>query len=244
MGNTRSRRAKPEIWIPVIVTFITVMGSVIVAAINIQQAGDKARSELLPTINALETAKPQLTAAPGLSPTVGSSDEGIFLINTVPVQIFPYEGGTEPEVQGYGVMSVSYDEEGEISYILNYSLPPAEQGFTWAGIAMQFGEPIGVAQYTYIEIAIQYSDADARCEVKFVDKSENTAYFRLTDISRPNTGVTVKVDGDKQAIKIPLRQNFNNINLEQVKEIGFDVSSNLGTGKHYFIVSLIKFLKD
>ena len=244
MSNTRSRRGKPEIWIPVIVTLITVMGSVFVAAINIQQAGDKARLELLPTINALESAMPQLTVSPVLSPTVDSSDEDIFLINTVPVQIFPYVGGAESQVQGYGVMSANYDEEGEISYTLNYSLPPAEDGFTWAGITMKFGEPISVAPYTYIEIAIQYSDVDARCEVKFVDKSENTAYFRLTDISRPNTGVIVKMDGDRQVIKIPLHENFDNINLEQVKEVGFDVSSNLGTGKHYFVVSRIKFLKD
>jgi hypothetical protein len=244
MSHTRNPKAKPEIWIPVIVTLITVIGSVIIAAFNIQQAGDRARLELLPTINVLETSMAKPTVTPVLSPTSSSSGENIFLINTIPVKIFPYAGGNDAQVQGHGVMSVNYDEKGEISYTLDYSLPATEQGFTWAGIAVQFTQPTSLAQYTYIELAIKYSDVNQQCEVKFGDKSENTAYFRLGDISRPNTGVALKVDGDRQVIKIPLHGNFDSINLEQVKEVAFVVSSNFSTGTHYFIVSRIKFLKD
>jgi len=140
-------------------------------------------------------------------------------------------------------MSISYDEDREINYTLDYSLPAPEQGFTWAGIAMQFSQPANLAQYKYIEVAITFSDIDARCEIKFVDKADNRAYFRLGDAPRSNTGVVVTVDGDRQVIQIPLRGNFDSVNLEQVKEIGFAVSSNLGSGNHYFILSRIKFLK-
>lgn len=63
--STRKTTSKSELWlVPIIVTLITVIGSVTVAFINIQQAETKVRQELQPTISALETVVARPTATP------------------------------------------------------------------------------------------------------------------------------------------------------------------------------------
>lgn len=62
--DLNARKTRPEVWIPVIVAAITVIGSVVGASINMQQADLRARLELLPTINVLETRIAEPTPAP------------------------------------------------------------------------------------------------------------------------------------------------------------------------------------
>jgi hypothetical protein len=169
-----------------------------------------------------------------------TSDENILLIDTLPSQVFPFSGGDNPEIQGKGSMSVTYDESGTINYKLDYSLP--KHGDTFAGVAVLF-PPMNVALYEYIEVALVFSNTKVCCALKLVDKSGNQVEFLLGDSPRPNTGITIAIDGDRQIIKIPLRGNFNGVNLEQIREISFISYSTLATGDHSFTVSRIKFLK-
>ena len=171
-----------------------------------------------------------------------SPDERVLRMDSIPSRVFPYAGGTDSQIQGSGLMSISYDDEGEINFTLDYSLPASIPGkFTWAGIAIQF-QPMSLAKYQYIEVAIKFSDSQTRCEIKFVDKSDNTAYFRLGGEPSPNSGVVMTIDGDRQIIRVPLRGNFDSVNLEQIREVSFSTSDNLGTGNHSFTVSRIKFI--
>ena len=63
--SKRKTTSKSDPWlVPIIVTLITVIGSVTVAFINIQQAETKVRQELQPTISALETVVARPTATP------------------------------------------------------------------------------------------------------------------------------------------------------------------------------------
>jgi len=247
--SIRKRTLKLEIWIPVIGALIAAIGSVIVAVINIQKAEINVRQELQPTISALETGVAKLTATPltqlitptGTVQVMPTPDENILLLDSsIPSQVFPFSGGNDPQIQSQGRMLITYEESGTINYKLDYSLP--EQGYTWAGIAIQFS-PMNLAKYEYIQLELKSSNIKACCELKLADKSDNNVYFLLGDSPRLNSGVVITVDEDRLVIKIPLRGNFDGVNLEQIREVSFISNSNLATGNHNFTVSRIKFLK-
>lgn len=135
--------------------------------------------------------------------------------------MFPFAGGDDPKVQGSGIMTISYDEHGQIMYTLDYSLPALALGFTWAGFAMRFDQPIDSAKFDFIELAVRFSDPGDQCELKPADNSNNFATFALGGPLAPGSGVTVTTEGDSQLVKIPLRGIFDSVNLEQIKEIVF-----------------------
>ncbi|MBE7550532.1 MAG: hypothetical protein HS126_05605 [Anaerolineales bacterium] len=123
-------------------------------------------------------------------------DENVLRIDTIPLQVSPFWGGSDSQIQGWGSMSLTYDDTGNVNYTLKYSLPPPEQGYTWAGIAWQF-LPINFAKYEYIEVALEFSDPQDRCGIKLVDKSDNTVFLVLGGVPPPNSGIIITIDGDR-----------------------------------------------
>lgn len=172
------------------------------------------------------------------NPTDGKALE----MKAVSSTVFPFAGGDNPQVQGTAKMSVLYDEDAEPNYVLDYSLP-ALSDWTWAGIGIQF-DPLNIAEHNYLELTIQFIDPQTQCQIKHVDASGDSSYFSLGSGLKPNSNVAITVDGDRQNVRIPLRGNFDDVNLEQITELTFITDSNLATGDHSYTVSRIRFVKD
>jgi len=177
------------------------------------------------------------TPNPSVYQVSSSIDKNISL------HVFPYEGNRDTELQGYSDLAIRYDD-GEINYIFDFTLPVPETGYTWAGIAMRLDEPVNLAQYEYLEVAVQFSDVNARCQLTLADKFDHTVYFLLEPLPSSKPGVVTTVDGDRQIVRIPLRGYLDSINLEQVKEFGIIADSSYVSGKHQITLSRIKFLKQ
>jgi hypothetical protein len=172
-----------------------------------------------------------------LTPT---PDPNILPLDTISSRSFAFAGGSDPQFQGEANLSVKYDN-GMRKYILDYSLP--DDGYTWAGYAIYYEKPVNFSSYLTLDVDIQDLDKATGFQVKVADESGNQTYLDVTIPPKSETRIYIEIIGDDRSFKIPLRGNFDNINLEQVKEVSFIVNSELVKGRGSMEIGNIRLRK-
>jgi hypothetical protein len=245
MSVNRSSSRNRFDWTHVITALITAISTVLIAWLTVQGNAANIRQEMQGTITALQTTATQssnqvitVTQIIEITPT---PDEKILLLDSLPARMFAFFGGEDPEFQGYGYFSVHHTDSLAKEYILRYSLP--EQGFTWAGISNQFNTTINFYPYSMIEVKAKPSNPGDSFQVKLVDKSEDAVYLNITNPPTNESGVSIIAQDGGILVQIPLRGNFDKLNLEQITEIGLVTHSQVAKGDGTFSFSGLKLTK-
>ncbi len=170
-----------------------------------------------------------------------SVDKGI-LIESMPVKVDNYEGINYPKVgKGSSHLSVMFDSEGHISYLIDYSLP--NDGDGWTGLAFTFSNAQDLAESKFIEVTIDFGDEQTNTRLFIKDEGGQKDSVLLGMGIPLGTGISSSTSGKEVTFRIPLDANFTYVNRKIVKEIDFDCDASTTRGNRTFTVKRIRFLK-
>ncbi len=193
--------------------------------------------------SATDTPTPTFSPTPTSSPSLTPTPTPRVSIESLGLVAFPYGGEGDPRVRrGRGSLSIIYEEASPVGYILDYSLPDTGEGY--AGLAFRFHQSQDLTDFEAVEMTISFGDEQARCEVFFKDIDDQTDYVRLGVPMLPTSDVAVRIDGQKQTLRIPLSTNFPRVDISAVREIGFNANTSFSPrGTHTCTVTGINFLR-
>jgi hypothetical protein len=249
MSTNRQRKRSGLDWTHVVTALITAVSSILVTWLTVQGNTDNVRRELQATITVLQTQASQPTMITTSQPititrlveVTPTPDLNILQLDTIPSRSFVFTGGNDPLFQGSGNLSINHVDTSTKQYILNYSLP--EKGFTWAGYATIYEELVNFSPYSVLEVKIQNSDNSAGIQIKLVDGTKDAVYLDVTNPPKADTRINIVAQNGLQQIRVPLRGNFDRLNLEQIRELSFIMNSYLGKGDHSLTISNVRLIK-
>jgi hypothetical protein len=201
-----------------------------------------AQTSLTLSTQQVSTPTAQVVTVTQVIQVTPTADMNTMPIESLPLYVVAYGDSDNLDTanRGSARLTVSYDAEAGIDYIVDYSLPDSGEGN--AGIAFKFFEPYDVrgydlAGYKFIEVAISFGDEQAGCELFIKDVSDKTDAVLL------NNNV-VNLSQQNGAIRLTLSDDFDAVNLKVIKEIGCNAKTAFSQGKHVFTITGIRFIKE
>lgn len=194
---------------------------------------------------ATQTAEARLTAAATsavtqtgkVTPTAGDKS---LSIESMPMTAASYGGEGDPNVgKGGSRLSIVYNKDSHIGYILDYWLP--NDGYGYAGLVFKFHESLDLSAYKFVEATTSFGDELTRCEFIIKDISSKAGYVPVGSGVPLSPGVTVTASGKGQTITILLETSFNIVNRKAISEMGLFCDTDFSRGNHTITVSGIKF---
>jgi hypothetical protein len=171
-----------------------------------------------------------------------SIDDKILPIESVPLFASAYGGeGDENVKKGSSRLSIAYDGTSTPRYVLEYTLP--SDGYGYAGLACGFSRSLDLEKYEFIQVTLQFNDKQTRCKFAIRDISLKANYVPVGIGVLPTTGVTTTSENNGLTYKIPLKENYKNIDLKAIDQVGVLCDTDLSQGSHSFTLSKIKFIQ-
>ncbi len=160
-------------------------------------------------------------------------------INSLPVNVFDYDGlGDEQVGQGWGKFTAALSE-GRTTYVFDYDVP-SDGRAGYAGLDFRFQQTQDLSQYRAIQIVMDYPDDRAQCELFLKDVAWKSDYILLGRTTPP--GGSLSIRGAEYTYEIPLSA-FPTPDLKAVLELGFSVDTDITTGAHRITVKQVRFIR-
>jgi hypothetical protein len=162
-------------------------------------------------------------------------------IESVPFEVSSYAYGKDMAPPDYySRLYVVNRANAQRAYRLEFSLPT--QSDSGAGILFYFAPSRNLTDYAFIEIALAFEDAEARCHlyVKDIKTGDHAPYIDLG--GGVPTGVQAKASGNTVTYRIPLKTYFGSLDMNAINALGCEAWQL--PGKHVFTLSDIKFAKQ
>lgn len=154
-------------------------------------------------------------------------------------------------IEKAGVMYGSYEGKGGSSYLTTTSTSTGRtatthfrlestlpgKGEAYAGVWIEFTEPLDISRYDAIELKTSFGDEDARWQVCIDDRFGASGCAMLGD------GSIVAAKQEQQVVRVPLQPYFENVARKFVHMIKIDVNDAFAQGAHTITVSNIRFTR-
>jgi hypothetical protein len=114
----------------------------------------------------------------------------------------------------------------------------------WTGVSFVLApNSKNLTEFKSLDFVLDVSNGGTGCDLMVIDESGKRVSISFKDVNVTSNDITIKVDGQKYKINVPLATNFHDLDLKLVKEIGFSVGENYPRGNQKFIVSDVKLLR-
>lgn len=172
-------------------------------------------------------------------------DPNIADIDKHSSSFYSFHGISDPKFNnGSGRIFVLQNPPNDFDYKFEYDIP--ERGNGYAGFVFTFSPNFNFTPYTYLEIALSLGDSEANCDV-YLKEGTIANYIRICDGSLVGALTKDKIElsraNDMLIVKIPLLNEFKDIDLRQVEELGFSVNSDFSRGFHSFTINSVRLIK-
>jgi hypothetical protein len=178
-------------------------------------------------ISATQTAEAKITS---ITPVVTSNAYPDLLIETIPQEIFSYQGKDEKK-EGVSNLRISYGIDKLPIYMLLYNLPTDPKLFGWAGLAFKFDQGIKVSEYKSLDFTIRFDATNENIDLVLVDLENKKQFIRINSAGEGATNMSF------------LLNNFTEINLNALKEVNLYTQTDANTGYHKVMIQNIRFVK-
>jgi hypothetical protein len=170
-----------------------------------------------------------------------------WFLQPTPIEAFPhnvtaYSGLYDEEVRnGRGSLEAVIAEPSVVDHKFRSSIESNRYGYAGIGFYFQDDLDLSQSQYKAIKLIMSFEDAQGRCSFGISDSDGDKDHVHNIGDSQPiGHNVTVVTDGNRQEIQIPLADNFENVNLTKVRELGCTTET---AGDHVFVIHDVYFIK-
>ncbi|HEU4326310.1 MAG TPA: hypothetical protein VFS21_24430 [Roseiflexaceae bacterium] len=192
------------------------------------------------TITSNETSPLTETKTLIVTPTPDSS---YLSIEDIIESINPYSFTQSRTITPTVKLSVVRSLDFQLDYRFDFLTPEVEDAVT--GLAIQLREPIDISEYTHIELTIEFEKGDTEFSLVINDIAQGSSYILFGDSKPFGNGIISTMNGKRQHIRIPLKENFEKTNKKFVNSLFLVTGSNLSpVGENNIVIRDIRIVKQ
>jgi hypothetical protein len=180
----------------------------------------------------------RFSATAGATPVVGDK---VLPVEAIPSGMNAYLTD-DADPASSSRLVIIYGSNPDITYKHKYSFPDNAKGS--AGLVFEFAQPEDLSTYHSIEFTIAINGSPKSCSIGLRDRFGRHDQVLCQGPFASSSGITAKIDSDKQTITIPLRKNYTNVAMEAIDQVYTEMMPGTSEGNSDVKISDIKFIKQ